>query len=166
MQAALGSWRLAGLAFLSLPAALSGGLVAGTIFGGVISLGSIVALFALLGITARNAVMLMKRFQQLDQQQPFGSELVLRGARERLAPILMTASATVLLILPALFMGDVPGLEILRPMTIVMLGGLITSTVTTVFMVPALYLALGVSGVRELELEGPMVMATPAMSAG
>ena len=166
MQAALGSWRLAGLAFLSLPAALGGGLVAGTIFGGVISLGSIVALFALLGITARNAVMLMKRFQQLDQQQPFGSELVLRGARDRLAPILMTASATVLLILPTLFMGDVPGLEILRPMTIVMLGGLITSTVTTVFMVPALYLALGVSGVRELELEGPMGMATPAMSAG
>lgn len=143
--AAFGSLRLAALAFFTLPSALVGGVLAAYIGGGVISLGSLVGFLTVFGIAARNGIMLMSHYQHLERQEGeiFGPELVLRGARERLSPILMTALATGLALVPLAIAGDIPGHEIEHPMAVVILGGLVTSTLLNLFMVPALYLRFG-----------------------
>jgi CzcA family heavy metal efflux pump len=145
LQAAFGSWRLALLFFLTLPMALVGGLLAAYAGVGVISLGALVGFFTVLGIAARNGILMITHFQHLERHEgeTFGAELVLRGARERLAPILMTASATGLALLPLVLFGEIPGHEIEHPMAVVILGGLITSTLLNLFVVPALYLRFG-----------------------
>jgi len=94
------------------------------------------------GIAARNGILLINHYQHLEREegQKFGPELVLRGSRERLAPILMTALATGLALVPLVISGEVPGAEIEYPMAIVILGGLATSTLLNLFLVPVLYL--------------------------
>jgi len=145
LQAAFGSWRLATLAFFTLPSALVGGVLAAFAAGGVISLGSLVGFFTVFGIAARNGIMLINHYQHLEvhEGEPFGPGLVLRGARERLGPILMTALAAGLALAPLMIAGDIPGQEIEYPMAIVILGGLVTSTVLNLFIVPSLYLRFG-----------------------
>ncbi len=140
-----GSWRLATLAFVTLPMALVGGVLAAYFGGGVISLGSLVGFFTVLGIVARNGIMMVSHYQHLEEQEgmTFGRELVLRGSRERLAPILMTALTTGLALIPLVLSGDIPGQEIEYPMAIVILGGLVTSTLLNLFVVPSLYLRYG-----------------------
>ena len=142
LQAAFGSWRLATVAFVTLPTALAGGALAAFLDGGILSLGSLFGLFTVLGIAVRNGVLLIKHYQHLEQQEhePFGPELVVRGSRERLAPILMTAFATALALVPCVVLGDIPGLEMIYPMAVVILGGLVTSTLLNLFVMPALYL--------------------------
>jgi CzcA family heavy metal efflux pump len=144
LQAAFGSWRLALLVFLSLPLALVGGVLAAFAFnsGEVTSLGSFVGLFTVLGIAARNGVLLVRHYQRLQQEegeQP-GAGLVLRGAQERLVPVALTALTVGLPLLPLLFLGNVPGLEVVRPLAVVILGGLVTSTLVSLLIVPFLYL--------------------------
>ncbi len=143
--AAFNSWRLAFLSFFTLPSALVGGVVAAYIGGGVLSLGSLVGFLTVFGIGARNGIMLITHFQHLEEQEgePFGPNLVLRGAKERLAPILMTALATGLAIVPLIYAGSVPGNEIKHPMAVVIFGGIITSTLLNLFIVPSLYLQFG-----------------------
>ena len=80
------------------------------------------------------------QFLERHEGEPFGTSLVLRGARERLAPILMTALATGLAIIPLVIAGDLPGHEIEHPMAVVIVGGLVTSTLLNLFVVPSLYL--------------------------
>ena len=149
LQAAFGtwssSWRLASIAFLTLPSALVGGVLAAYLTGGVISLGSLVGFLTVLGIAARNGILLINHYQHLEEHEgePFGPELVLRGARERLAPILMTAITTGLALVPLVVAGSIPGHEIEHPMAIVILGGLVTSTLLNLFVVPSLYLRFG-----------------------
>ncbi|MBA3764904.1 MAG: efflux RND transporter permease subunit, partial [Actinobacteria bacterium] len=96
LQASFSSWRLATLSFLTLPIALVGGVLAAYLGGGVISLGSLVGFLTVLGIVARNGIMLISHYQHLEQFEgmAFGPELVLRGARERLVPIMMTVLTT------------------------------------------------------------------------
>jgi CzcA family heavy metal efflux pump len=154
LQAAFTSWRLAVLAFLTLPVALVGGVLAALIDGATLSLGSLIAFLALLGIASRNGVMLIHRFQRLrvdPERDGFGAELVRRGARDRFAPVLTTVSALVLLLLPFVIMGDVAGLEIVHPMAIVMLGGLLTTTLFSLFVLPALYLRFGAGAQPDVE---------------
>jgi CzcA family heavy metal efflux pump len=144
LQAAFGSWRLASLVFLSLPLALVGGALAAFAFnsGEVTSLGSFAGLFTVLGIAARNGVLLVRHYQRLQQEdgeQP-GAGLVLRGAQERLIPVALTALTVGLPLLPLLFLGNVPGLEVVRPLAVVILGGLVTSTLVSLLIVPFLYL--------------------------
>ena len=145
LQTAFGSWRLAFLAFFTLPSALVGGVLAAYWGGGILSLGSLVGFFTVLGIAARNGIMLINHFQHLEkfEGEPFGRELVLRGARERLAPILMTALTTGLALVPLVIYGARPGHEIEHPMAVVILGGLITSTLLNLFIMPSLYLMFG-----------------------
>jgi Cu/Ag efflux pump CusA len=145
-----GMMRLALLSFLTLPSALVGGVLAAWIGGGVISLGSLVGFFTILGIAARNGIMMINHFQHLERYEgvPFGPELVIRGARERLAPILMTALATGLAIVPLVIAGDLPGHEIEHPMAVVIVGGLVTSTLLNLFVVPSLYLRFARAWVR------------------
>ncbi len=145
LQASFKSWRLAILAFLALPAALVGGLLAAYLSGGILSLGSLVGFLTVLGIAARNGIMLINHYQHLEQYEGerFGIGLILRGARERLAPILMTALVTGLALVPLVIAGDIPGHEIEHPMAIVILGGLVTSTLLNLFIIPSLYLRFG-----------------------
>jgi CzcA family heavy metal efflux pump len=165
LQAAYGNWRLALLSFLTLPSALAGGLLA-ALAGGAISLGTLAGLLAVFGIAARNQIALIKHYQHLVRYEgePFGVGLALRGARERLAPILMTTFATGLVLLPTLFLGDIPGLEIVRPMAIAILGGLVTATLLNLFILPALFLSLRVSSVHELDLSPPEAATVGGMS--
>ena len=141
------STRLAAISFITLPSALVGGIMAAWLGDGVLSLGSLVGFLAVLGIASRNGIMMISHFQHLESQegQPFGRELVIRGARERLAPILMTTLATALALVPLVVAGSIPGNEIEHPMAIVILGGLVTSTLLNLFVVPTLYLQFGKS---------------------
>jgi Cu/Ag efflux pump CusA len=140
-----GNGRLAVLGFLTLPSALVGGLLAAYFTGDVISLGSLIGFLTVFGIAARNKIMLINHYQHLErfEGETFGPELALRGARERLSPILMTALATGLALVPLVVTGDIPGHEIEYPMAIVILGGLVTSTLLNLFVVPSLYLRFG-----------------------
>jgi len=147
LQAAYGSWRLAVVAILTLPVALVGGVLAALLGGGALSLASLFGLLTVLGIAVRNGIVMTSHFQYLEQREgeTFGPELVLRGARERLGPILTTALTTALALVPFVLFGDSPGFEIVRPMAIVILGGLVTSTLLDLFVLPILYLRFGYS---------------------
>jgi Cu/Ag efflux pump CusA len=138
-------WRLATLSFLTLPSALVGGVLAAYMADGIISLGSLVGFFTILGIAARNGIMMINHFQHLERHEgePFGPGLVVRGARERLSPILMTTLACGLAIVPLVVAGNIPGNEIEHPLAIVVIGGLVTSTLLNLFIVPSLYLRFG-----------------------
>lgn len=146
LRAGVHTWRLAWLAFLDLPIALAGGLLAIYLFGGrVISLGSLVGFLTVLGISTRNGIMMINHFQHLErvEGQEFGPALVLRGARERLSPIMMTALATGLAVIPLVLAGNLPGHEIEHPMAVVIVGGLLTSTFRNLFILPTVYLRIG-----------------------
>jgi CzcA family heavy metal efflux pump len=148
LRTTLGNWRLATLTFFTLPWALVGGLLAAYFTSGVLTIGSLVGLLTILGIATRNGIMMISHFQHLEEEEgvPFGPELVLRGAKERIAPIMMTALTTGLALVPLAVAGNIPGQEIEYPMTIVILGGLVTSTMLNLFVVPSLYLRFGKSG--------------------
>jgi Cu/Ag efflux pump CusA len=145
LQASFRRWRLAALTFLTLPMALVGGVLAAWISGAPVSLGSLVGFFTVFGIAARNGILLVNHWQQLEEREgmPFGPALVLRGARERLSPILMTSLATGLALVPLVVLGTRPGHEIEHPLAVVVLGGLATSTLLNLFVVPSLYLRFG-----------------------
>ena len=145
------SWRLTLLVALTIPLALIGGVVGVLLTGGKLSLGSMVGFVTVLGIAARNGIMLVSHFRHLEEVEgePFGLTLVLRGAEERLAPILMTALATGLALVPLVISGNKPGHEIEYPLAVVILGGLITSTVLNLFLLPPLYAAFGKRGSSE-----------------
>jgi CzcA family heavy metal efflux pump len=154
LQAALGSWRLATVALLALPVALVGSLLAAFFGSRVLSLGSLVGFLAVLGIAARNGIMLFAHYQHLEREEglAFGLPLVLRGARERLGPVLMTALATAGALLPLAVAGDIAGQEIAYPMALVILGGVVTSTLLTLVFLPALYLRFGANPANSEEI--------------
>src|SRR5258705_8914721 len=145
LQQSFNSWRLATLSFLTLPSALVGGVLAAWLAGGVLSLGSLVGFLTVLGIAARNGIIMINHFQHLERYEgeAFGMKLVVRGASEGLRPILMTTGAAGLAILPLVIFGNLPGHEIEYPMAVVILGGLVTSTLLNLFILPALYLRFG-----------------------
>ena len=155
LQISLGSWRLATMSFISLPVALVGGVLAAFFASErILSLGSLVGFLTILGIAARNGIMLISHYQHLEREEglSFGPELVLRGARERVAPIMMTALTAGLALLPLVIAGNLPGHEIEHPMAIVILGGLITSTLVNLFIVPSLYLRFGKGMAKRADL--------------
>jgi CzcA family heavy metal efflux pump len=147
IQAALGSIRLALLVFLLLPMALAGAVLAAKLDTGVLSLGSLVGFLTVLGIAGRNGIFMVAHFRHLEREEgvPFGPQLVLQGARDRLAPILMTACATGLALVPLVIAGTVPGNEIEHPLAVTILGGLLTATLLNLFVLPSLYLRFGKS---------------------
>jgi CzcA family heavy metal efflux pump len=145
IQAALRSTRLALLVFLLLPMALAGAVLAAKLDTGILSLGSLVGFLTVLGIAGRNGIFMVAHFRHLEREEgvPFGPELVLQGAKDRLAPILMTASATGLALVPLVIAGTVPGHEIEHPLAVTILGGLVTATLLNLFVLPSLYLRFG-----------------------
>jgi Cu/Ag efflux pump CusA len=145
LQAAFGSWRLAFAFSVVLPLALVGGAVAAFAAGREITLGSLAGFLAVLAVAVRQGVVLIRRCQQLQHQEgeTFGPALVRRGAGERLVPILVTTAALAAAFAPFAWRGDIAGLEIVYPMAVVILGGLLTTTLVNLFVVPGLYLRFG-----------------------
>ena len=139
------SWKLTAIVALTIPFALVGGVAGVMLDNQIISLGSLVGFVTVLGIAARNGIMLVSHYRHLEEQEgePFGQALVQRGSEERLAPILMTVLATGLALVPLVWGGNLPGHEIEYPMAIVILGGLVTSTILNLFLLPPIYLAFG-----------------------
>ncbi|MCA8949693.1 MAG: efflux RND transporter permease subunit [Planctomycetes bacterium] len=135
------SLRLTALVAVTLPFALIGGVLGAYADTGALSLGSLVGFVTVLGIAARNGIMLVSHYRHLEtvENVPFGRELVLRGAAERLSPILMTALSAGLALLPLVVGEPAPGNEIERPMAFVILGGLVSSTALNLLVLPALY---------------------------
>ena len=154
LQACFRSWRLAMIAFLAIPAALAGGVMGALAGGGVISLGSIIGFLAVLGIAARNGILLINRYRRLEGEEgvPVGFDLAVRGARERLIPILASSAAIIAALLPIVLLGRIPGLEIVQPMAIVIMGGLAASTLFTLFVMPALLVGSGAQRQTDLGL--------------
>jgi len=142
---ALRSSRALLLVMVNLPFALVGGVLIVWVTGGELTLGSLVGFVTLFGITLRNSIMLISHYQHLvsAEEMTWGMDAAIRGATERLVPIFMTALVTALGLLPLAIQSGEPGNEIEGPMATVILGGLITSTLLNLFVLPALALRYG-----------------------
>lgn len=136
---AFGSGRAVGLIIASAPFALVGGVIAVALTGASLSLGSLVGFVTLIGVAARNAILLLAHTQQLAEEgHAWNLATVIRATQERVTPILMTALVTALGLLPLAFGTGQAGREIQGPMAIVILGGLITSTLMSLLVLPAM----------------------------
>ncbi len=144
LQAAFSSWRLAIVAFVALPLALVGGVVAAFIDGDTLTLASVAGLLAVLAVAVRIGMTFMSRCEDLrDPSAPIDEVLVIHAARERVTPILMTVLTTAVILVPVLVFGDIAGQEIVHPMAVVIIGGLLTTALVYLFVVPGLYLRFG-----------------------
>jgi len=145
LQSDFQSIRLALLVIVGLPFALIGGVLTALISGGVLSLGSLIGFVTVLGVAARNSIMLISHYRHLEKEenQLFGMDLIVRGSKERLAPILMTAMTTALALMAIVVGGNRPGQEIEHPMALVILGGLVSSTLLNLLVMPVLYSKFG-----------------------
>ena len=130
---------LASIVLINLPLALIGGVLAIFISSGVVSIPSIIGFIALFGIATRNGILLISNYQQMQQSDRALRETVLHGSLDRLNPILMTALTAALALVPLVVNGDKPGNEIQSPMAVVVLGGLLTSTLLNIYIVPVVY---------------------------
>jgi Cu/Ag efflux pump CusA len=140
-QAAFGSWRLALVQTVALPLALSGGVVAGLFTGREFTMGSLLGLLAILGLAARTGVTMITDLQAADGLGAGQNReaAVQAAARARLAPVLTSILAIAALALPFVVLGARPGLEIVHPLAVVLLGGLITTALVGLFGLPAVY---------------------------
>ena len=145
LYVAFGSLRNLLLTFVNLPFALIGGVLAALLTGGWISLGSLVGFVTLFGITLRNSIMMVSHFQHLIDKEHCVWNLAtcIRGASERLPSILMTALVTALGLLPLALGSGEPGREIEGPMATIIVGGLITSTILNLLILPTIMLHFG-----------------------
>jgi Cu/Ag efflux pump CusA len=144
-QAVLRSWALSALSLLGIPIAVLGGLAAIAITDGTFSLGSLLGLGAVLALMVRQGVGLVAHLQylQLNEGEPFGEKLVRRGVQEQFPSVIASSVTTLALVFPFAIMGDVAGLEIAHPLAVVVLGGVVTSTLGTLLVLPALYARFG-----------------------
>jgi CzcA family heavy metal efflux pump len=155
------SWKTTGLILINAPFALVGAVIAIAMTGASLSIGGLVGLVTLFGISARNSIMLMSHYEQLVEVEgrhwsPF---LARRGARERLTPILMTALVTALGVLPLALGSGEAGREVEGPMAIVILGGLVSSTLLNLLVLPA------IAGRHYVPARVTQVRSTPSTSA-
>jgi Cu/Ag efflux pump CusA len=137
---AFGRSRHVMLVLLSLPSTLIGGVVAVALTGGTLSIGAMVGFVALFGMAARNTILLVSHFDHLVhiESQPWNMQTATRGAEERLTPVLLTALLTGLALLPVALQLHQPGHEIEGPMAVVILGGLVSSTLVSLLLIPPL----------------------------
>ncbi|MEL0055733.1 MAG: efflux RND transporter permease subunit [Methylophilaceae bacterium] len=142
---AFGSLRNLGLTILNLPFALIGGVLAALFYGGWISIGSLVGFVTLFGITLRNSIMLISHYQHLidNENRQWNLETCIQGAKERLPSILMTALVAGLALTPIALGSNQPGKEIEGPMATIIIGGLFTSTVLNLLILPTILLNYG-----------------------
>jgi Cu/Ag efflux pump CusA len=149
LQAALGSWRTATLVFLSLPLACAGGVLTAFLVGGAATVGALAGLLVVAGLALRQNLVLVRALQDdADAHGGLDAEDVRRGTRERVAPLLLSAAAAAVLLLPLLVVGPVAGTELLFPLAVVVLGGLVTTVVLALLVLPGLCLLLLKRGSR------------------
>ena len=150
---AIGNMRHVLLTLANIPFSLIGGLVAVVLTGATLSVGSIVGFITLFGITVRNSIMLLSHYQHLVEVEgmQWNIETMILGAQERLPSILMTALVTALAMLPIAIDSDNPGKEIMGPMAAIIIGGLTSSTVLNLLLLPSLLLRYGVFSQKESE---------------
>ncbi len=163
------SIRDALLIMVNLPLALIGGVVGVLLSGGVLSVASLIGFITVFGVAARNGIMMVAHIRHLERFEGVSDfrEAVRRGAMERLAPILMTALAAGLALIPLAIAGDKPGNEILTPMAIVILFGLLSSTFLNMVVVPALFVRFGrpVGAEAPVDVQPDLALVTHAMPA-
>lgn len=147
LMAAFGSARDAGVVMLNLPLALIGGVVGVWLSGGILTIAAVIGFITLFGIATRNGVILVDHIGRLVREQGLDIDSAIRqGAEERLVPILMTAAATALALVPLVLASGEPGSEIQSPMAVVILWGLVSATALNMLVVPAVYRWLGSAG--------------------
>jgi len=137
LQAAAGSWRRAGLMLASLPLSVTGGVLIAPLVGGVWNAGSLAGLFAVLALAVRSSILLARRILEAEPGGG-GRAAVLDAARDRAAPLLQSVLVTAAVLLPAAAFGDVAGLEMLQPLAVTVLGGLVTLAAVQGYVLPAL----------------------------
>ncbi|MDX1414251.1 MAG: efflux RND transporter permease subunit [Candidatus Promineifilaceae bacterium] len=166
LQAAFSSWRLAFWVFVTLPMALVGGVIAVLLGGGILTIGAMFGFFGLLAIAVRNAVLMVDRLRRLGDiaGDDNAADRVRDAARKRFAPIFLTALLAILALLPLLFAGNNAGAELITPMAGVIVGGVITSMLFNLFVVPAVYLRWP-SPIEARVEEEPGLEAEPAPEA-
>ncbi|MBB4984481.1 efflux RND transporter permease subunit [Streptomyces nymphaeiformis] len=158
LQSAFGSWRAATLVLFALPLAGVGGVLTAFAVDGVTSIGALGGFLVVVGIAVRNLVLLIRGYQETEPREDGTADprRIVDATRDRVGPVLLTALATAVAVLPAVFLGTVEGMEVLHPLAVVVLGGLVTSTLVTLFIVPALYIRFfSTPGGREQRRTGP-----------
>lgn len=142
---ALGDWRSALQVMINIPLALIGAVIALLLSGGVFSIATLVGFISLVGITSRNGIMMISHYLHLmkEEGEDFTEEMIIRGSLERLVPVMMTALTAGLSLLPLAIAADAPGKEILHPLAVVVLGGIITSTLLDQIVTPAVFYKFG-----------------------
>lgn len=145
LQAALRSWRLALALFLALLASTSGGFVAVLLGGRTVTIGTVAGFLGLLAVSARQLVLLARTVQRIEDDDPdgFGAELVAGAAAARVRSILTVAAAVLVVYIPFVVQGSRAGLEVVHPMAIVLVGGIVSTTLTSLFLAPGLQLRFG-----------------------
>ena len=145
LQAVYESWRFAGITLLTWPFALAGGVIAAMLAGGQYSIGSIFGFFTILAVSTRTSVLLIRNIQknQGDVGGPPLRDEIVSAAPETLRPILMTSLTTGLVFLPFLVAGAIPGIEVIYPLAVVIVGGMVTATLFNLFVLSILYLRFG-----------------------
>ena len=147
------NFQLAGIILLNLPLALIGGVFAIWVTSGVLSIPAIIGFITLFGIATRNGILLISNYQRLRSQDISIYETVTRGSSDRLNAILMTALTAALALIPLAFRGNLSGNEIQSPMAKVILGGLLTSTLLNIYIVPIMYTVFYHRGISKTEKE-------------
>ncbi len=147
------SFKLAGIVLLNLPLALIGGVFSIFFTSGILSIPAIIGFITLFGIATRNGILLISNYYRLQIQGVSLIETITKGSSDRLNAILMTALTAALALIPLAIQGDLPGNEIQSPMAQVILGGLLTSTLLNIYIVPIVYSIINNRGIIKTEQE-------------